>query len=220
MSLLVRSRVSSENFRCERTSAEYRERLATVSTGFLERLVAATQRGAALRAKGNHVHSRTSMRRTSLALGVLVMASLATVRCEPEEREFRLPRSAPTTTSSGGQSSAVDTADSGVEIEDVDVAAVARGRAQFARLCTPCHGVHGQGVIGPNLTDGVSINEAENIDLVRTTIADGVASRGMPAWEPSVGAQVVGDLTAFVWSLRHTNVSGRAAQGSFPLPSP
>lgn len=148
---------------------------------------------------------------------VLLACGALVVGCEPEEREFR-PQSAGSSASSSGGAATEPPSDAGAMAEDEPREAIERGRAQFARNCSPCHAQNGQGLIGPNLTDGVSIHEATSAADYNALIRDGVPARGMPGWAPSIGQSAVDDLAIYVWSLRHTNVSGRPAQGSYRLP--
>lgn len=94
-----------------------------------------------------------------------------------------------------------------------DPTTIHEGAATFASQCSVCHGARGEGVIGPNLTDGAWLHGDEPLDIYRT-IRDGVAARGMPTWGPVLGPRGVLAATAFVVSLRNTNVPGRAPEGA------
>jgi len=93
-----------------------------------------------------------------------------------------------------------------------DQAVVADGAKAFAESCALCHGPRGEGKIGPNLTDKAWLHGGSP-DKVYTTIAKGVAANGMPAWEAQLGARKVQSITAYVVTLRNTNVAGKAPQG-------
>lgn len=93
-----------------------------------------------------------------------------------------------------------------------DGEAVARGKDVFVQNCVACHGALGQGVIGPNLTDAYWIHGSKAA-AVATTIYDGVAAKGMPAWGALLGDKKVLDVYAYVASLRNTNVAGKPPQG-------
>jgi cytochrome c oxidase cbb3-type subunit 3 len=94
-----------------------------------------------------------------------------------------------------------------------DRGTIARGKAVFASTCVACHRADGGGVVGPNLTDEFWLHGASP-DKVYKTIKDGVADKGMPAWGPQLGPERVQAVTAYVITLRGTNVSGgKAAQG-------
>lgn len=93
-----------------------------------------------------------------------------------------------------------------------DSGVVADGAKTFAESCAVCHGARGEGKIGPNLTDAAWLHGGSP-DKVFATIANGVPAKGMPAWEPQLGARKTQALTAFVLSVRNTNVPGKPAQG-------
>jgi mono/diheme cytochrome c family protein len=75
--------------------------------------------------------------------------------------------------------------------------AAAEGGALWKSTCAVCHGAEGQGLIGPSLTDDVWLHGDRPAEIYET-IARGVPSRGMPAWEPVLGADKVRTLAAFV----------------------
>ena len=52
-------------------------------------------------------------------------------------------------------------------------------------------------------------------DVIYRTITNGVLNKGMPAWGAQLGAERVQAITAFLLTIKNTNVSGgRAAQGT------
>lgn len=89
---------------------------------------------------------------------------------------------------------------------------VRRGRGVFETNCVVCHGSRAEGNIGPNLTDGVWIHGGGPIDIHRT-VHEGVGARGMPAWGAALGPRSVQAVTAYLLTLRDTNVPGRAPEG-------
>ena len=94
-----------------------------------------------------------------------------------------------------------------------DPGVVADGAKSFGETCAVCHGLRGEGKIGPNLTDRAWLH-GSSPDKVFATIANGVPAKGMPAWEAQLGARKTQALTAFVLSVRNTDVPGKAAQGT------
>jgi cytochrome c oxidase cbb3-type subunit III len=86
------------------------------------------------------------------------------------------------------------------------------GEQTFRTTCVACHEAKGQGKIGPNLTDKLWLHGGGAVDIFRT-IRDGVPAKGMPAWGPSLGRAGVMQVSAYVLSLRDTNVPGKAAEG-------
>ena len=94
-----------------------------------------------------------------------------------------------------------------------DDATVRQGREVFAGTCAACHGANGAGNIGPNLTDEFWLHGGAP-DRIYQTVTNGVTSRGMPAWGPQLGADRVRAVTAYLLTVRNTNVAGRPAQGT------
>ena len=90
---------------------------------------------------------------------------------------------------------------------------IAAGKELFASNCSPCHGADAQGLIGPNLTDPAWIHGGKPASILRT-IRNGWASKGMPAWKPTLSDEKTLSVAAFVVSIRNTNVAGgKPAQG-------
>jgi cytochrome c oxidase cbb3-type subunit 3 len=80
-------------------------------------------------------------------------------------------------------------------------ASISRGEALFKANCVPCHGDQGQGIVGPNLTDNHWLHGGKPEDILRS-IRGGWVEKGMPAWEPVLGAEKAHWLAAYVLSLR------------------
>lgn len=95
-----------------------------------------------------------------------------------------------------------------------DKGTVAQGKQVFTTTCVACHRADGGGVVGPNLTDEFWIHGGSP-EKIFETITKGVADKGMPAWGPQLGAERTQAVTAYVLTLRGTNVAnGKAPQGS------
>ncbi len=94
-----------------------------------------------------------------------------------------------------------------------DSATVQQGREIFETNCVACHGDRAQGVIGPNLTDNAWLHGGAP-ESIYTTVREGVQTKGMPAWGPTLGPRPVQAVVAYILTLRDTNVEGgRPAQG-------
>lgn len=94
-----------------------------------------------------------------------------------------------------------------------DPSVLADGHAVFQQRCSPCHGDHAQGVIGPNLTDDYWLHGGQ-ISQVFTTIKYGVPSKGMPTWESQLTPKQIADVANYVKSLQGTNPANpKAPQG-------
>ena len=90
--------------------------------------------------------------------------------------------------------------------------AVAQGRVVFEANCNQCHTVLGGpiagGSVGPNLTDKFWLHGGSPLSIW-TTVTKGVPLKGMPDyWERMLGRTRCQQVTAFVLSLKNTNVSG------------
>jgi cytochrome c oxidase cbb3-type subunit 3 len=88
-----------------------------------------------------------------------------------------------------------------------DPSVLAEGRQVFASTCVACHASTGGGNIGPNLTDAYWIHGGAP-EQIYTDVKDGWPEKGMPAWGPQLGAARVQAVTAYVLTLRNTNVPG------------
>jgi plastocyanin/mono/diheme cytochrome c family protein len=73
---------------------------------------------------------------------------------------------------------------------------VSRGAQLFAQYCFQCHGINGQGLIGPKLNGNPAVNKLTDADIIRI-ISGGIANTAdpsqllMPAWSE----QYAGPLT-------------------------
>lgn len=88
-----------------------------------------------------------------------------------------------------------------------DDATLKQGRETYLQTCSACHAATGGGGIGPNLTDPFWIHGGAP-DKIYGTVKDGFLAKGMPAWGPQLGEERVRAVTAFVLTLKGTNVAG------------
>jgi cytochrome c oxidase cbb3-type subunit III len=93
-----------------------------------------------------------------------------------------------------------------------DTSRAAKGQSKFVERCAACHGQKGEGLVGPNLTDEYWIHGGE-IDQIHSVIVNGVLAKGMLAWKGVMPDSEIEDVTAYLWSIRNTNLPGKAAQG-------
>jgi len=88
------------------------------------------------------------------------------------------------------------------------------GAAIFKGACTPCHGEHAEGLVGPNLTDEYWIHGGTVNDIFKT-IKYGVPEKGMIAWEKTLRPKQISELTSYILSLQGTKPAGaKAPQGN------
>lgn len=99
-------------------------------------------------------------------------------------------------------------------VQSKDAAVLKNGQALFATRCPPCHGEHGQGLVGPNLTDEYWLHGGKIKDVFKT-IKYGVPEKGMISWEKSMSAQQISDIANYVLSLQGTKPADpKAPQGN------
>jgi cytochrome c oxidase cbb3-type subunit 3 len=92
-------------------------------------------------------------------------------------------------------------------------AILAAGKATFGATCASCHAANAGGQVGPNLTDEYFIHGGSPEKLL-ATVRDGKLDKGMPPWGQTLGEGKVREVTAYVISLKGTNVpGGKAPQG-------
>lgn len=99
-----------------------------------------------------------------------------------------------------------------------DAAGVADGKKIFTSTCFPCHGMKGEGGVGPNLTDQYWLHGGTINDIFKT-IKYGVPDKGMQAWGKTYSATDIRNLASFILSLQGSNPpNAKAPQGNFFQP--
>jgi len=92
-----------------------------------------------------------------------------------------------------------------------DAAVLTSGKSIFTTRCSPCHGMDGQGVIGPNLTDDFWLHGNKIGDIFKT-IKYGINT--MPSWEKLLSPKEISDVSNYVKSIHGTNPANpKAPQG-------
>ena len=92
---------------------------------------------------------------------------------------------------------------------------VARGQPLYDQHCASCHGPKGEGKLAPSLNNPIFHSTASD-RFIRHAIAEGRTGTPMPAFEKSLGAQAVDDLTAHVRSLRKGGDRKAASEVKLP----
>jgi mono/diheme cytochrome c family protein len=91
---------------------------------------------------------------------------------------------------------------------------VAQGHDLFVEHCTLCHGIHGEGAIGPNLRDDYWIGGNDMHSIV-TRIADGLPRTGMIGWRSVLNQAQLEALAAYITSLAGSeDGTGKAPEGT------
>jgi cytochrome c oxidase cbb3-type subunit III len=94
-----------------------------------------------------------------------------------------------------------------------DAAGIAEGDKLFHSNCFACHGVKGEGTVGPNLTDNYWIHGGTINDVFKT-IKYGYPDKGMQAWQKMYSPSQIKNLASYVKSLAGTNPPNpKAPQG-------
>lgn len=101
----------------------------------------------------------------------------------------------------------------GLQKLTLDAKLMADAKGIFALRCTPCHGEHAQGVIGPNLTDGYWLHGQGTLMDIHHTVSEGVPAKGMPSWKMQLSPVQVREVAAYIGTLRNTNAAGKAPEG-------
>jgi cytochrome c oxidase cbb3-type subunit 3 len=78
------------------------------------------------------------------------------------------------------------------------------GKKIFQSKCATCHGLFGEGGIGPNLTDEFWLHGGQLMDIYRT-VREGVPSKGMLAWERQLRPAELMAVSSFVGTLLGTD---------------
>jgi cytochrome c oxidase cbb3-type subunit 3 len=77
------------------------------------------------------------------------------------------------------------------------------GKKIFQAKCATCHGMFGEGGIGPNLTDDYWLHGAQYMDIYRT-VREGVTEKGMLAWERQLRPAELLAVSSYAGSLLGT----------------
>lgn len=83
-----------------------------------------------------------------------------------------------------------------------------KGGEVFAAKCAACHGPQAGGLIGPNLTDKFWLHGKGTRADIFTVVNKGVLEKGMPAWGEQLPEGELVAVTAYVYSLKGTEVPG------------
>ena len=101
-----------------------------------------------------------------------------------------------------------------------DPSMVNTGKKIFQSRCATCHGMFGEGNIGPNLTDNYWLHGAQLEDIYHT-ITKGVPEKGMLAWERQLRPAQILAVTSFVGTLTGTDPPNqKAPQGEEAIRKP
>lgn len=95
----------------------------------------------------------------------------------------------------------------------LDGALIENGKTVFNTNCVACHGEHGQGTVGPNLTDQFWLHGGSINDIFKT-VKYGVAAKGMASWEKNLSSKNIAEVVNYIMSLQGTRPANpKAPQG-------
>lgn len=87
-------------------------------------------------------------------------------------------------------------------LQDPD--ALAEGGEIFGDQCALCHGVVGEGVIGPNLIDNYWLHGKGKISDIAVSIRSGIPDKGMAAWTDRMSEEQILHTAAYIKSIQGT----------------
>jgi cytochrome c oxidase cbb3-type subunit 3 len=111
-----------------------------------------------------------------------------------------------------GYGATISTDLASAQAEEVDLSVIALtdataldgGKQIFGQFCYTCHGMQGEGGIGPNLTDDYWIHGGSFPEVVHV-IKKGVVVKGMIAWETQLNQDQIIEVASYVNTMRGTN---------------
>jgi cytochrome c oxidase cbb3-type subunit 3 len=95
----------------------------------------------------------------------------------------------------------------------LDPSQIATGKGVFDANCVACHGQHGEGLVGPNLTDEFWLHGGSVKDVFKT-IKYGVPEKGMVSWEKNMSSSNISAVANYILSLQGSKpANAKAPQG-------
>ena len=91
-----------------------------------------------------------------------------------------------------------------------DAASLASGKEIFIKNCAACHGMNGEGLVGPNFTDEYWIHGG-SIKNIYHTISEGVPSKGMISWKSQLSPNQIQEVGSYILTLKGTNPPNQKA---------
>ncbi len=94
-----------------------------------------------------------------------------------------------------------------------DAAGLAKAKEIFSTKCFVCHGMQGEGSVGPNLTDDYWLHKGSLNDIYKS-IKIGYPDKGMQSWANEFSPKEISFLASYVETLHGTNPPNpKAPQG-------
>lgn len=92
-----------------------------------------------------------------------------------------------------------------------DAADISDGQKVFTQNCAACHGKAGEGIVGPNLTDGYWLHGGGIKDVFKT-IKYGWAEKGMRSWKDDLSPVQIAHVASYIKSIHGSNPPNAKAQ--------
>ena len=109
-----------------------------------------------------------------------------------------------------GMANAVDESNVAALTESSDLG---EGELIFKNVCAACHGMGGEGTVGPNMTDAYWIHGG-GIKNIFKTIKYGVPDKGMISWQSQLTPTDIQKVSSYILTLQGTNPPNpKAPQG-------
>lgn len=84
-------------------------------------------------------------------------------------------------------------------------------KSQYEGKCAACHGMKGEGTVGPNLTDKYWLHSKGDIEGIVTALRKGFPEKGMPPWEDMIPKDLHVAIAVYIQQL--PPASGKGPQG-------
>lgn len=100
-----------------------------------------------------------------------------------------------------------------------DQLSLQNGKNTYTLNCVPCHGINGEGTVGPNMTDDYWIHGG-GIKNVFKTVKYGIPAKGMISWQTLLNPKQMQEVSSYIISLRGTNPpNGKPPEGDLYIPT-
>jgi cytochrome c oxidase cbb3-type subunit 3 len=94
-----------------------------------------------------------------------------------------------------------------------DTKVVGKGKEIYTGKCAACHGMAGEGGVGPNLTDEFWLHGGTINDVFKT-IKNGVPDKGMIAWKATLKPDEIQSVSNYILSIQGSNpANAKTPQG-------
>ena len=99
-----------------------------------------------------------------------------------------------------------------------DEASLASGKDIYITSCLACHGVNGEGLVGPNFTDEYWVHGGDIKDLFKT-IKYGVPEKGMISWSSQLSPSSMQNVASYILTMQGTDPPNqKAPEGELYVP--